>query len=134
LIVRVIAPEKQATVNFWMQRLNPAAKHLRPAREFRNVAHLYVLLAEQLCCSARGENLDVERSQPFHELRDSGLIVNADQGPLDRHKPLSAYASKLTKTNCSAPPTNVTFWVDVFNRGGIVLEAIEFSLLGSRRS
>jgi hypothetical protein len=90
LIVRVIAPEKQATVNFWMQSLNPAAKHFRPSREVRNVAHLYVLLAEQLCCSAGRKNFDVERSEPFRELRDSGLIVNADQGPLDRHVPHSA--------------------------------------------
>jgi hypothetical protein len=97
LIVRVIAPEKQATVNFWMQRLDPAAKHFRPAREVRNVAYLYVLLAEQLCCSAGGENLDVERSEPFRELRDSGLIVNADEGPLDRHNPHSAYASKINE-------------------------------------
>ncbi len=71
------------------------------------------------------------------ELRDSSFIMDADQGPLDRHRPHSAYESKLTKTNCSALPTNVIFWADVFNRGDVALEWSnfrfqEFAALNSR--
>ena len=37
LVFRKVAPVEQAAMNFWMKRLDAAAKHFRPAGKFRNV-------------------------------------------------------------------------------------------------
>ena len=67
-----------------MQRFHASAEHFRPARQFGHIAHGNARVAQQLRRSARRDDFDSKRRKLAREIHNPGLIVNADERPLDQ--------------------------------------------------
>ena len=95
------AAEQNAAVNLGVQRLHPAAKHLRPTGQFGDVANLEPRLAQQFGRAPGGNQLHSSPRQHLRKLNNSSLVVNAYDRALNRHSGLRRNAQKQCTKLCA---------------------------------
>src|SRR3989304_1875271 len=66
-----------------MERLHPPVQHLRESRQLRDLPDREARLAEELRGPACRDQLGAMPRDRPGKLQDSGLVVNADHGPLN---------------------------------------------------
>ncbi len=78
------ATAEDTAVDFRVQGLHPAIHHFRETGVVRHFHSVHGVVAQQLEGTAGGENLHAQGLQFTSEIKDPGLVGNADQGAADR--------------------------------------------------
>ncbi len=80
---RNLAAMQNASMNFRMQRLDPAVEHFREAGEFGDVFNGDAGIAQQLGRASGGDEFDAEAGELAREVDEAGLVGDAKDGALD---------------------------------------------------
>ena len=79
LVARVVAAREQAAVHARVQRLHPAAQHLRAPGELRDVDDGQARRAQRLGGAARGDQLEAELGQARANVDETRLVGDGEQ-------------------------------------------------------
>ncbi len=75
----IVAPRQQAAVDARVQRLHAAVEHFREAGDCADFGHRQVVLRQQLCGAAGGQQLHAGLVQRAREIDDAGFVGDGEQ-------------------------------------------------------
>jgi len=79
-VILVVAQEKKAAVDFWMQRLHAAVEHLGKTGDVGNVGDGEPGVAQRLRGAAGGDEFITGGNEGLGEIDEAGFIGNGEEG------------------------------------------------------